>query len=73
MSLLNDLAKGVVENLEILRKNGVIDAKVISDYSEMVERNLHSWLQYSVIDAARGWIQSALQKLNYVFHNLQIR
>jgi len=44
----------VVENLEILRRNGVIDAKVISDYSEMVERNLHSWLQYSVIDVARG-------------------
>jgi hypothetical protein len=54
MGFLNDLVKGVVENLEILRKNGVINAKVISDYLEMVRKNLHSWLQYSVIDAVRG-------------------
>jgi hypothetical protein len=53
MGLLNDLAKEVIENLEILRRNGVIDAKVISNYSEIVEKNLHSWFQYSVIDAVR--------------------
>jgi hypothetical protein len=47
--ILNNLVEGIIENLEVLRGSGVINAEVISDYSEMVERNLHSWLQYTVL------------------------
>ena len=49
--VLNNLVKKTKSNIIELIKDNRITEKMIKDYEEMSTRNLHSWLQYSLIKA----------------------